>query len=79
MRRRMGRFYHPSALAWEAKGGGVDPKVFEGDALVGHLAVHEAARTLRDAVEAESAEMLSLLGDLAIHRGVLTRPVLLSG
>ena len=61
-----------------AKDGGVDPKVFEGDLLAGHLAVHEAARTLRDAVEEESREMLSLLGDLAIHRGVLARPVLLN-
>jgi hypothetical protein len=42
-----------------------------------HLAVHEAARALRDEVETETKEMLSLLGDLAIHRGVLARPVLL--
>jgi hypothetical protein len=60
-----------------AKDGGVDPQVFEGDTLAGHLAVHEAARSLRDAVESESREVLSLLGDLAIHRGVLARPVLL--
>jgi hypothetical protein len=59
------------------KDGGVDPKVFEGDALAAHLAVHEAARSLRDEVEVETKEMLSLLGDLAIHRGVLARPVLL--
>lgn len=60
------------------KDGGVDPRVFEGDRLAAHLAVHEAARALRDQVETETKEMLSLLGDLAIHRGVLARPVLLA-
>ena len=70
---------HNPALVkgFAGKDGGVDPKVFEGDLLAAHLAVHEAARSLRDEIETETKEMLSLLGDLAIHRGVLARPVLL--
>lgn len=60
-----------------AKDGGVDPTRFEGEALIGHLAVHEVARALRDEVEGEAKEMLGLLGDVAIHRALLARPVLL--
>lgn len=59
------------------KDGGVDPKAFEGDALAAHLSLHEVARSVREEVESETKEMLSMLGDLAIHRGLLARPVLL--
>ncbi len=60
-----------------AKDGGADLAVFEGDVLASHLATHEAARELREEIEGHTQEMLSLLGDLAIHRGLLARPVLL--
>lgn len=69
---------HPELVkGFVAKDGGVDPKAFEGDLLAGHLSLHEAARSLRDEVENETKEMLSMLGDLSIHRGLLARPVLL--
>lgn len=69
---------HPELVkGFAAKDGGADLAVFEGDLLAAHLATHEAARALREEIEGHTQEMLSLLGDLAIHRGLLARPVLL--
>lgn len=69
---------HPELVkGFAAKDGGADLAVFEGDLLAAHLATHEAARSLREEIEGHTQEMLSLLGDLAIHRGLLARPVLL--
>lgn len=69
---------NPSLVkGFAAKDGGIDPKVFEGEHLANHLAVHEVARGLLRQFEHESGELSALLGDLAIHRGTLARPVLL--
>jgi len=61
-----------------AKDGGVDPNTFESDVLLDHLAVHQTARDLLTAFDAEIADLRSLLGDLAIYRGALARPPLLA-
>lgn len=61
-----------------AKDGGTDMNTFETDTLLDHLSVHQAARDLLSAFDAESDALHRLLGDLAIHRGALARPPLLA-
>lgn len=69
---------HPALVkGLTAKDGGVDPRSFEADGLLDQLSVHQAARDITTAFDAESAALHTLLGDLAIHQGALARPPLL--
>ena len=61
-----------------AKDGGTDMNTFETAVLLDHLSVHQAARDITAAFDAQSASLHELLGDLAIHRGALARPPLLA-
>lgn len=61
-----------------AKDGGVDPSVFEGDALRAHLALHVAARDATRAIAKEAAALHTLLSDLSLYHGAQARRPLLA-
>ncbi len=70
---------HPALMkGLAAKDNGIDPAVFEGDALRAHLALHVAARDATRAIAKEAASLHTLLSDLSLYHGAQARGPLLA-